>query len=100
MKKVIFERAETCKLVKERTVENGHDCWGNTDWYTEHYVYIKEGDKLKERRVSLNNGYIIVHDDKEVISVELIKYLPKEVRILMETDSEKRDRIIENIVEK
>ena len=102
MKKIILERVEHCKLVLEKNVECGHDCWGKTDWNTEYYVRIKDSEtnEIKHERVFPDSGWVIMHDGNEVISVELIRLLPSKLRDLLENESEKRDRIIENIIEK
>jgi hypothetical protein len=105
MKRIILERVEHCKLVKEKSVECGHDCWGKTEWSTEYYVVINgfsndERNEIKHERVFPDSGWVILHDGEEVISVELISLLPSKFRDLLENKTEKRDRIIEDIVKK
>lgn len=102
MKRIILERVEHCKFVYEKIVDCGHDCWGNTEWHTEYYVRIKDTktDEIKNERVFPNSGWVIMHDGDKVISVELIQLLPSKFRDLLESVSEKRDRTIENIIEK
>src|SRR6185295_3797486 len=56
----IIELVKDCKLVKEKAIENGHDCWGKLEWTTELYVDI--GDK----RERVHEGMFIVHDGKTV----------------------------------
>ena len=65
MEKEIIELVQKCKLVRERNIPNGHDCWGNLDWSTELYVYINN----KEHRCF--EGWYVIHDGtnvKEVLS--------------------------------
>lgn len=106
MNRIILERVENCKFVYEESVPDGHDCWGNTEWYTRYYVNIKVLNKdtsdlkrIKKQQVFPNSGWVIIHDGEDVISVELIKLLPSKIRTLLENDIEKRDRIIDNIIE-
>ncbi len=100
MKKIVIERVEDCPLVMEKNYQCGHDCWGNTEWRTEYYVYIKD----KYERVFPNSGFVIIHDGKNVLRVELLSLLPyqnlgKEIVELLENKEEKRDRIIDDITQ-
>jgi hypothetical protein len=47
---IISEQARNCKLVKLRSVESGHDCWGKLEFSKEFYITM-EG---KEKRVFLS----------------------------------------------
>lgn len=64
----IIELVEECKLVIEKSVQNGHDCWGNIDWSTEKYVFING----KQERCF--NGWYVIHDGKNVKEITT-KYL-------------------------
>ena len=36
----ITERVKKCKLVQTESEVNGHDCWGNIEFYTYKYVMM------------------------------------------------------------
>ena len=41
MNKIVVEQVKNCKLVYERSEENGHDCWGNYEWSTNYFIRYK-----------------------------------------------------------
>ncbi len=61
---LIVEPMLTCKLVYEQHKENGHDCWGNLDWYTTNHVTIDGKTEY------VSSSMFVVHDGKK--AVELI----------------------------
>lgn len=63
MKKRIIELVENCKLIEERAVENGHDCWGKLEWTTDLYAYVNG----KSERVF--EGMFVIHDGKTIEAV-------------------------------
>jgi len=54
------------KFIKTRTIPNGHDCWGNYEYYDEYYVSIKEGNSFKNEHVF--EKMFIIHNNREVIA--------------------------------
>lgn len=60
---LFVEPVEKCKLVTERWVSNGHDCWGNSEGSTELYVKVNgEFERCFE-------GWYVIHDGKEAKEV-------------------------------
>jgi hypothetical protein len=58
-----LELAKDCKLVFEQSKPNGHDCWGNLDWYTYKAVHFK--GKIQQ----IWDDQWILHNDKEIKDV-------------------------------
>jgi hypothetical protein len=40
MEKEIIELVEKCKLVHKKSIADGHDCWGKTEFTTTKHVFI------------------------------------------------------------
>jgi len=76
--KLIIEPALSCSLTQERTMPNGHDCWGNYEWTTEYGVYINGEWK------GVNSGWYVAHDGKRVIDCSLIDLLPMSLRQILD----------------
>jgi hypothetical protein len=63
MENKIIELVGNCKLIEERGVKNGHDCWGKLEWTTELYAYVNG----KSKRVF--EGMYVIHDGKIIEDV-------------------------------
>ena len=63
------ELVENCKLVRTRSEVNGHDCWCNTEFSTQKYVWFN--GKMKD----VYDSFYIIHDGKEVKEVISSKFL-------------------------
>lgn len=63
MSKEIIELAQNCSLVKVGSKENGHDCWGNSEW--SEYMYVIINGKREE----IWDGWYVIHDGTEVIDI-------------------------------
>jgi hypothetical protein len=58
-----IERMEDCKLVKTKHEENGHDCWGNYEYYTIRYVKFRGLEK------NVYSGDYIIHNDNIIFGI-------------------------------
>lgn len=68
MKNIIVDKfSEDHKFVRRRSIPNGHDCWGNYEFYDEFYVFIGKGLKWKEERVY--EGKFLIHNNEEILAV-------------------------------
>lgn len=91
MSKIIIERVENCTLVKSESVYNGHDCWGNSEFSEEKYVFINS------TRENVWDGWYVMHDGKNVIKTGPIYLLPNEIRPFIENKSDIREGKIEKL---
>lgn len=55
-----LEKVEDCKLVKQHSESNGHDCWGNFEFTSYNVVFINN----KMERVP--DGWWVLHNGTEV----------------------------------
>lgn len=61
---IISKQVKECSypLVKSRSIENGHDCWGNLDWIEKKYVTINGIDEQ-----TFDSWFIIYNDETNEI---------------------------------
>ena len=64
---ITIEKVADCKLVYERSEPDGHDCWGNTDWYTRKLIMVNG----KEEQVF--DDWWVKHDGTKVIGFSTVR---------------------------
>lgn len=72
--RVVFEKSTRCKLTRTRYIDNGHDCWGNSESTSQEYVMI-DGEM-----VDIYGDRCIIHNDEEVFEVKMIELLPEDIQ--------------------
>ena len=75
---IIAKQIKDCEypLVHIRSIEDGHDCWGKTDWITEKYVNI---NGISEQ--VFDSWYIIYNDvDNEIFYTTLEDYVSDRIK--------------------
>jgi hypothetical protein len=60
---LIVELAKSSKFLRSRAKENGHDCWGNYEWTTEHFISFY-GEEMH-----VSDRTYVIHDGEKVIAV-------------------------------
>ena len=81
LENVYVEPVDECSLVKERWVSNGHDCWGNSEGYTEKYVWTGK------ESLTCFDGWYVIHDGKSAVDVVSESVLG--LRVLREANERK-----------
>lgn len=69
--KVIAQLESECKFVKKRSVENGHDCWGNLEWNENKYIEVGGKEEY------VGDGWFVIHNGNEAfdcVSKDLINW--------------------------
>jgi hypothetical protein len=61
--KNIIESVKDCAFVKRGSEENGHDCWGKTEW--SYYKYVD----INNKKHIVSDGWYIEHDGKNVLKI-------------------------------
>lgn len=89
---IIIEKALQSKMNYEKHINCGHDCWGNTDFYTEYYIKVNG----KSEQI-FDDMYVIRKEDK-ALEVGYIDSLPSNVRKFL--DNELFEKIEEEKKEK
>lgn len=72
--KVVIERATKSKLTRTRYIDNGHDCWGNSESTAQEYVIINGESK------DVYDSMYIIHNDKDILESGQISFLPESIQ--------------------